>query len=77
MDTEKDMNSLAAHKGLLLGMIFGTAVGAFFDRPVIGIALGAAIGYLYDAGYFKSKKPASTAEGDAPSRRANEDDGQR
>ncbi|WP_203321533.1 hypothetical protein [Pseudoxanthomonas beigongshangi] len=74
MDTEKDMNSLAAHKGLLLGMVFGTAVGAFFDRPVIGIALGAAIGYLYDAGYFKSKRPASTAEGDAASQSPSEDD---
>lgn len=53
MDTDKRSHSFAAHKGMLLGFIFGAAVGALFGRISIGIALFVALGYLYDEGYFK------------------------
>jgi len=37
-----------ANKGIVLGIIFGTAIGFAFGAHVLGTAIGFVIGYLYD-----------------------------
>lgn len=75
MSTDQKPGSIAARKGMLLGLIFGAALGAFFECIAIGIALGAALGYLYDGGYFAPKKGADKVDADPAGQHLDEGKG--
>lgn len=62
MSIDNHSRSFAAHKGVLLGFVFGAALGAFFDHISVGIAFCGGLGYLYDSGYFNRKKTAEKPE---------------
>lgn len=64
MSSDQPFGSLAAHKGVLLGFVYGAAIGAFLGRLTVGIALCVALGYLYDSGHFKRKPSPAKPDSD-------------
>lgn len=68
MSSDKHFGSLAAHKGVLLGFVYGAAIGAFLGRITVGIALCVALGYLYDSGHFKRKPSPAKPDSDTDDR---------
>lgn len=75
VNSEPRPPSFATHKGVLLGFVFGAALGALFGRISIGIALCVALGYLYDSGYFSTKKSAAPPASDPGAHGPDERDG--